>query len=217
MIGVVAIALLLVASGTALAKPGDCGAKLNEMCLKDPSLVNRLTPTERETLLEWVTPVSADTGVMDTTTGKNLRESKDIPITAFEEVDGGVMPMSSQYYTWYISSSPVDITYYCGYKNIFGVNLWTFYERNYWSYNSTTGKMNWAYAYQPYCSTLPIGWEYLGLVSQSSSSGSYYFQKFVQGHFAFNLAGYQALHKYPIIDFTDWADSPARITWHWII
>jgi hypothetical protein len=215
LVFLVALGMILVFCGSALAASGSDGATLNQRCLKDPSLVSRLTPAERATLLEYVTPVSSYCRIVDPRTGKTLSEVTGL--AGSSNALGGVMPMSSQYYTWYPSANPCTVYYECGEKNVFGITLWSMTEGNTWSWNASTGKINYANYSGPTVHTFVIGWAWAGVVSQSSSQGSYYYQHLVQGHFSFNLAGYQAANKYPIIDFTDWANSPARMTWHWII
>ena len=215
LVFLVALGMFLAFGGSAFATSGSDGAMLNQRCLKDPSLVSRLTAAERATLLEYVTPVSSYCRIVDARTGKTLSESDGLSNSG--NTLGGILPMSSQYYTWYPAVNPCSLYYDCGEKNVFGTVLWNMRIDNTWSWNPSTQKLNSASYSGPTVHTFVIGWAWEGVVTQSTSQGSYYYQHLHQGHFAFNLAGYQAAHKYPIIDFTDWANSPARMTWHWTI
>jgi hypothetical protein len=215
-ISLVAVCLLLAMAGSVLAAPVKDDARqlqdtarLVQKCLDNPSLLKGLSQEERDRVIQYVTPVSMDVEVVDKSTGQVVSTST-IPLASSPQL---IAPMSINYYTIYVSGGSWDGYHNVYVKDVFGVTLCAMSERNTWSWNSSTGKIVSALARGPYVNSY-MGWTWVGIVSEGGSSGSYYFQHAVQGHFTFNVLGWPVQDAYPLIDFTDWANSPARITWH---
>jgi len=212
MILLASLCSFLFMTGIAFAAPTDKAARLAQSCVENPGYFEQLSAADQNSVLAYLTPTTMEYTVVDAKTGKTVSQAT-VPVASSQTI----MPMSSGYYQIDMGSSPWSVGFLCKVKNVWGVELCRMQENNTWSWNTVTGRINSTSCSSPYVNSF-LGWTWVGVVSESSSgwpsSSSYYFQHVVQGHFTLNVGGVPVNNAYPLIDFVDWADYPARITWH---